>query len=108
MGSHVEVKHATAVMGQHQKHIENLEADCGHSEEINGDQLRHMVLQERSPSLGRRFCAPHHILADAGLSDVDAEFEQFAMNARCAPTWVFSTHSAIKSRTARETRGRPG
>ena len=41
-----------------------------------------MVLEEGTPSLGRRLANPYHVLADAGLADVDAELEEFAMNAR--------------------------
>ena len=43
VGSNVEVQNATAVMGQNQENIKNLEADRGHREEINGDQLRRQV-----------------------------------------------------------------
>jgi len=39
VGGNVEVQNAAPVMGQHQKHVKNLEADRGHGEEINGDQL---------------------------------------------------------------------
>ena len=37
VGSNIEVQDATPVMGQHQKHVKNLEADRGHREEINGE-----------------------------------------------------------------------
>ena len=46
MSSNIEVQDATLVMGQHQKHVKNLEADRGHREEINGDQLLGMILEE--------------------------------------------------------------
>ena len=36
---HVEVKNAATIMSQYQKHVEDLETDCGHGEEINGDEL---------------------------------------------------------------------
>src|SRR5947207_9066805 len=47
-----------------------------------------MVLQEGAPSLRRRFAAAQHIFADTALSDVDAQFEQFAVDARCTPTGI--------------------
>ena len=46
VSSNIEVQDATLVMGQHQKHVKNLEADRGHREEINGDQLLGMILEE--------------------------------------------------------------
>src|SRR6516165_11728764 len=36
VGSNIEVQNATPVMGQHQKHVKNLEVDRRHGEEING------------------------------------------------------------------------
>jgi len=33
------VKNAATIMSQYQKHVEDLETDCGHGEEINGDEL---------------------------------------------------------------------
>src|SRR5664280_1312607 len=50
VGSHIEVKNATPVMGQYQKHVKNLETDGGHSEEVDGDHLGEVVLQERARS----------------------------------------------------------
>jgi hypothetical protein len=37
VGGHVEVQNATPVMGQHQKHVKDLEADRGHGEEVDGE-----------------------------------------------------------------------
>ena len=37
VGGHIEVKNATTVMSQYQKHVKDLEADGGHGEEIDGD-----------------------------------------------------------------------
>src|ERR1700730_13421009 len=57
VAGHVEVQNATPVMGQNQKHVKNLKTDSGHSEEVDGDQLFGMVLQECAPGLSRRFAA---------------------------------------------------
>ena len=35
-----------------------------------------------------------HVLSDAGFADVDAEFEQFAMDTWRAPQWVLSVQSS--------------
>ena len=34
---------------------------------------------------------PDHVLADAGLADVDAELQEFAVNVRRSPEWIFAT-----------------
>jgi hypothetical protein len=49
VAGHVAVKNAAAIMGQYEKHLKNLEADCGHGEEINGNQLRDVVLWKVCP-----------------------------------------------------------
>src|SRR6267378_4516834 len=108
VGGHIEVQDATPVMGQHQKYVKDLEPDGGHGEEVDREQLLGMVFQEGAPSLRRRFAAAHHIFADTALPDVDAQFEQFAVDARCTPTG-FSRHILrIRSRTSLEMTGRPG
>src|SRR6266404_8237068 len=84
VGGHIEVQDATPVMGQHQKYVKDLEPDGGHGEEV----------QEGAPSLRRRFAAAHHIFADTALSDVDAEFEQFAVDPWCTPTGILPAHLA--------------
>jgi hypothetical protein len=53
-----------------------------------------MILQECAPGLRRRIAAAHHVFPDAALSDVDAEFEQFAVDAGCTPTGILPAHLA--------------
>jgi len=48
------VNNAAAIMGQYQKDVQDLEADGGDGKEVDGNQLRDVVLQERTPSLRRR------------------------------------------------------
>src|SRR5664279_3360444 len=50
VGGHIEVQNATPVMGQYQKHVKHLETYGGHSEEVDGDHLGEVVLQERARS----------------------------------------------------------
>src|SRR5271165_4142796 len=94
VGGHIAVKNATPVMGQYQKHVKYLETDGGHSEEVDGDHLREVVLQESAPGLRRRLAAAHHVFAHAGLTNVDAELEQFTMNAGCTPQGILPAHPA--------------
>src|SRR6516162_8473980 len=46
MVGHAEVDNASAVMGQYQKHVKNLEADSGDSEEVDRNHLGEVVLEE--------------------------------------------------------------
>src|SRR5271167_3410695 len=96
VGSHIEVKNATPVMGQYQKHVKHLETDGGHREEVDRDHLREVVLQESAPGLRRRLAAAHHVFANTALSDVDAEFEQFTVDARRTPARILPAHLAYQ------------
>jgi len=66
----------------------------GHREEVDGDQLLGMILQECAPGLRRRLAAVKHVFADAAFTDVDAEFEQFTVDAGCTPTRILPAHLA--------------
>ena len=92
VAGHIEVNNAATIMGQYKKHVKDVETDGGDSEEVDGDHLREVVLQESTPGLRRRFRAAHHVFTDAGLADVDTEFEQLAMNAGCTPTGILPAH----------------
>ena len=62
---------------------------------FDGDQLLSMILQDCAPSLRRRrFAAAHHVFADAGLTDVDAELEQLTVDPWCTPKWILPAHPA--------------
>jgi len=54
--------------------------------------LREVVLQEGAPRLRRRVTTARHVYADTALADVDAEFEQLAVNARCTPSRILPAH----------------
>ena len=81
MSSHRHVQDSAAIVGQHQEYIEDLEAGGRHREEIDRNRFQ-MVFQKGLPSLRRRLPVPDHVLTDAILADLDAEFEEFPMNPR--------------------------
>jgi len=45
------VNNTTTVMGQNQKHVKDLKTEGGHGEEVDGDQLREVIVQEGAPGL---------------------------------------------------------
>jgi hypothetical protein len=63
-----------------------------------------VVLQERAPGLRGWFATVHHVLGDASLADLAAEFEPFAVNAACTPSRILSADAAdqISNLTADE------
>ena len=77
-----EVHDAPALVRQHQKPVQDLEPDRRHNEEVHRDQCLQVVAEERPSGLRRRLAVPDHVLADAGLTDLDAELQKFAVNVR--------------------------
>ena len=46
MRGHIAVQYAPPLMGQDQKHVQDLETEDGHGEEVEGDQLPEAIVQE--------------------------------------------------------------
>ena len=63
-------------------------------EEIGRHDLPDVIPQERAPSLGWRLASATHVFRDRRLTDVDPQFQQFAMNPRGTPTRVRLRHRA--------------
>src|SRR4051794_18598116 len=89
-----EVKDAPTLVRKHEEYVEDLKPDSRHGKEVYGHKARQVVLEESPPCLGWRLPVLDQILADAGLPDVDAELQQFAVNARRSPTRIFSAQAA--------------
>jgi hypothetical protein len=51
-----------------------------------------LVPQEAAPSRGGSLGTPREVPADSSLAHVDAEFEQFAVDARHAPERIGAAH----------------
>jgi hypothetical protein len=61
-------------------------------EHVDHDDDRHMIPQKAAPSRGGSFRAPRQIPSNGGLTNLDDELEQFAVDARCLPEWVVEAH----------------
>src|SRR3984893_6372676 len=55
-----------------------------------------MIAKERPPALGWRVSSLGHVLGHAGLSDIDAELEEFSMDPRRSPQRIGNAHLADK------------
>ena len=60
-----------------------------------------MSAQEGAPSRGGRSASLDHILRDAGLSDLKAELEQLAVDARRSPQRIVNAHPPDQSAQVR-------
>ena len=79
-------------MSHDNKTIENLERDRWQDKKVDRCNAVAMVAEKRPPALRRWPRAAAHIPSDCRLSDIEAELEQFTMNAWCAPERVRAAH----------------
>jgi hypothetical protein len=90
----VEVDDPSAVMSEDDKNKEHAQACGGDGEEVEGDEVPHMVVEERPPRLRRAGAPPlWHKPRHGALGDVEAELQELAMDSGGAPKWVGSGHS---------------
>src|SRR6202043_1396127 len=83
-------------MPHNQQAIEQPKRDCRHDKHIHSRDAVGMIAKERPPALGRRVSSLGHVLGHAGLSDIDAELEEFAMDPRRSPQRIGNAHLADK------------
>src|SRR5215831_14814019 len=63
--------------------------------EVHGRNRFPVIRKKRTPALGGPGLSrnPLHPAGDASLADIEAQHEQFAVNARRAPSWVLRHHT---------------
>src|SRR5664280_1912654 len=81
-------------MTQNDKAIEDLERDRWKDKKVDRRDAVSMVAQKRAPALRWWQPAAAHIPSDRRLGDLEAELEQFPMNAWRAPERVRAAHLA--------------
>src|SRR5260370_26104802 len=92
MGGDVEMDDPSSIVSQNQEHVQDLKPDRRHREEVDRHHCLDVILQEGPPRLRRRLPTAYDVLADAGLADIDAEFEQFSVDAGRAPERILAAH----------------
>src|SRR5437667_6920854 len=92
MGCDVDPDKVSAGQPNDDKGIEQVEANGRNNEQVHGGDVRRVVTQEGAPALGRRSTSLDHVLRDARLSDLKAELEQLAMDARRTPQRIVNAH----------------
>src|SRR5262245_44875775 len=81
-------------MPQDQQAIQKSERDRRHHEQVHRSDAIRMIAQKGSPPLRRPSPPPRHVLGYARLPDIDAEFEQLAVDPRRTPQRIGKAHVA--------------
>ena len=82
--------------------LDGLAADA-----VNRGHVGQVVVQKATPGRGGDFGPPRQVSSDRGLADLDAELEQFAVDAGRAPERFAMLIWRIKSRISVPILGRP-
>ena len=79
---------------QRDQDVEQAECRRGDHEHVNRCNLWKVIAQKAPPGRGGDLGTPRHPPPDRGLADLDAELEQFTVNARRAPQRIGVAHAA--------------
>jgi hypothetical protein len=74
--------------------VQQPEADGGHDKEIDDGNVGSVIAQKRAPSLGRQPSPLDDVSGDCRLGHLEAQLEQFPVNARRTPQDILDAHSA--------------
>src|SRR6266436_1268717 len=85
-----------STMPHNQQAVEQTKRDCRYDEHIHRGDAVGMIAKERPPALGWRVSSLGHVLGHAGLSDIDADLEEFSMDPRRSPQRIGNAHLADK------------
>jgi len=85
------------MVSEHDENEEHAELSGGHGEEIDRDQVPDMISQKRSPGLRWRAASLRDQASDGAVGHVDAELQEFAVNAWGAPEGVRGGHTDDQS-----------
>ena len=92
MRSYTQPQKLTTTVPQDQKPVQQSKRDRRDQEQIHRCDAVGMIAKEGLPALRRWSPSPRHVFRNRGLSDIDAELEQFAVYPRSAPKGVRDTH----------------
>src|SRR5262245_5968093 len=83
MSCDVEVHDASSIVCEDNKNEEDFEPNGLDGEEVDGRELRNVILEERPPRLRWGFGASDHVFGNRSLRDLNAQFHEFAVD----PGW---------------------
>ena len=81
-GGCILVDDPTTVVGEDDEDEQDTETGGGHGEEVDRDQVRDIVGEERAPGLRGLEAPLRHEPGDGALGDIDTELQEFPVDAR--------------------------
>ena len=94
MSCDVEVHDASSIVCEDNKNEEDFEPNGVDGEEVDGRELRNVIIEERPPSLRWGFGASDHVLGNRSLRDLHVQLHQLAVDPGCALNRVLAAHGS--------------
>jgi len=93
--SDIEMQDTSPSMANDEKTLEQVKCDGWNGEEIHGRDHVAMVAEKSQPPLGEFRIATRtsHPAGDGSFGNVDAQDQEFTVNARRAPSWILLDHA---------------
>ena len=94
MAGYVHVQNLPPLVANNKEAVQPLERDRRDSEEIHGGNRVAMIANKGLPALGKFWISGRslHPTGNGSLGYVEAQHEQFAVDAGSTPGWVFCHH----------------
>jgi hypothetical protein len=94
MSRDVEVHDTSAIVCEDDKNEEDFEPNSVDGEEVDGRELRNVIIEECSPCLRWGLRTSNHVFGDGGLRNLDVQLHEFTVNPGSAPRRVFTAHGS--------------
>src|ERR1051326_694609 len=88
----IEMNDSASFMRQHNEHKQHSKSSGRYREEVERDQISDVIIEKRSPRLGRGGVPFWHKPGNRTLGNLDSQLQQFAVDARCTPTHIGFRH----------------
>ena len=89
----VEMNNVSPVMPQNDENIQHAKRRGRQCKEVAGRDIPNVIVEKRTPSLGRWLARANHVLGYRPFGHMVAQQKQFGQDSGCAPGWVFAGHA---------------
>jgi len=91
---HRKSQQPSALMAKDETYEDPPKGNRWNDKQVNGCYIFPMIAKERFPALQRPALPRHHVDRNRGLRDIDAQFEQLAVDPGSAPQRVLNAYSS--------------
>jgi len=89
--------HAATIVVKDNKTVEYAEGDHGYGNEVDADQVGHMIVQKRAPSLRRRLVRANHVFGHGALGHGVSQQVELRLDSWRASAGVLLGHAPDQS-----------